>query len=252
MTMLNETTIRTEALTLVWDNASKQNVDKQTGKINWGVTVAIPRNSATYKEMRAAADAATAKAYPTGKPFKFKDWEAEFDPAKYPEFSPAEYVFARFSSKDAKVTFNGTQEVAREEFGRLAYPGAKVAVVGRVWCYMPDEKTANQTGIKWFYEGVQLVDATTPRLSISSGMSSADVANAFGAQPSAASAFTSAPAAAPVAQPTPPAASTPVAPNPGIVPPVPTAKMTTAGQTVESFLAVGWTVEQMRADGWVV
>lgn len=251
MTMLNETTIRTEALPLIWDSASKQNVDKQTGKISWGVTVAIPKNSATYREMRAAADAAANKTYPTGLPFKFKDWEVEFDPKKYPEFNPAEYVFARFSSKDPKVTFNGTQEVSKEEFGRLAYAGAKVAVVGRVWCYMAAEETANQTGLKWFYEGVQLVDATAPRLSISSGMSASEVASAFGAQPSAASAFTSAPAAqAPAPVPSLPPA--PLAPNPGIVPPVPTDKLKALGHTVEALQAAGWTIEQMREQGYVI
>ena len=77
-------------------------------------------------------------------------------------------------------------------------------------------------------------------------MSAGQVASAFGIQGGAA-AF-----AAPVAAPVPSLPPAPLAPNPGIVPPVPTAKMTAAGQTVDSFIAAGWTVEQMRAEGYVV
>lgn len=256
MTMLNENTVKTEQVVLIWDAASKSDVDEQTGRVSWGVTAAIHKQSTTYAELKAAADKEIKRVFPTGEPYGFKQWAKDFNPQKYPELNPAEYVFVRFSSKDEKPTFNGTTAISKEEFGRLAYPGCKVSVIGRCWAYTPAPETKNTAGLKWFFEGVQINDLNAPRLSVSKGLGTNAVASAFGAEPSAAAAFSEPPpAAAPVAQPapaTPPAAPTPVAPNPGIVPPVPTAKMTAAGQTVESFIAAGWTVEQMRADGWVV
>ena len=256
MTMLNESTVKTEPVILIWDAASEHDVDEDTGRISWGATVAIRKDSATYAEMEAAANKETARVYPTGAPYGFKEWAKKFNPQKYPELNPNDYVFVKFSDKDAKATYNGAQPISKEEFGRLAYPGCKVSVIGRCWAYTADAKTKNTTGLKWFFEGIQINDLNAPRLSVSKGLGTNAVASAFGAEPSAAAAFSEPPAAAPVAQAAapavPPAAPTPVAPNPGIVPPVPTAKMTAAGQTVESFIAAGWTVEQMRADGWVV
>lgn len=249
--MLNETTIRTEPVVLIWDAASKHDTDKQTGKITWGVTVAIRKDSPTYAEMKAAADKETLRQYPTGAPHGFKNWDkSDFDPAKYKETPADQYVHVRFGSKDFKATFNGTAQVTKEEFGRLAYAGALVSVIGRCWCYTKSPETANQTGLKWFFEGVQLVDGNAPRLSVAAGMSQSAVASAFGATQSVESAFSApAPAAAAAPAPTPAA---PAAPNPGIVPPVPTPKLAGIGQTVESMQAAGWTVEQMRAEGYVM
>lgn len=250
MPMLNPTTVMTEPAVLIWDAASKHDADPQTGKITWGVTVAIRKDSTTYAEMKTAADAEIKRVYPTGAPHGFKQWDkSDFDPQKYPELSPAEYVFVRFSSKDAKGTYHNKGEIPREEFGRLVYPGCKVEVLGHCWCYTKSPETANQTGLKWFFDGVSTSDLTTPKLSVSKGMSQTQVAAAFGAAPSAAAAFTSAPAAAAAPAPTPAA---PLAPNPGIVPPVPTPKLAGIGQTVESMQAAGWTVEQMRAEGYVM
>lgn len=252
MTMLNETTVRTEPVILIWDAASKCDTDDQTGKISWGVTVAIRKDSTTYSEMKAAADKEIAKVYPTGAPHGFKTWaKDDFDPTKYKETPPDQYVHVRFTSKDFKPTFNGTQQVSKEEFGRLVYAGALVSVIGRCWCYTKSPQTANQTGLKWFFEGVQLVDGNAPRLSVASGMSQAAVASAFGAAQSAESAF-SAPAPAAAAPVVPPTPAVPAAPNPGIVPPVPTPKLAAIGHTVESMQAAGWTVEQMRAEGYVM
>lgn len=253
MTKLNETTIKTEPVILIWDNVSRPSVDKNTGKETWGVTVALRKDSATYREMREMSDLSVSKAYPTGKPFKFKDWETTFDPAKYPELNPAEYVFVKFTDKGPKPAFNGTQEISRDEFSRTVYTGAKIAIVGRVWCYLAEERTQNQTGLKWFYEGVQIVDAVTaPRFSVAKGMTGSDIASAFGAASSAASAFTPAPAAAPATAAAVPTPAAPLVPNPGIVPPVPTPKLTALGHTVDTLKAAGWTTEQMRAEGYVM
>ena len=123
------------------------------------------------------------------------------------------------------------------------YSGAKVRLILTPRIY----NAMGNVGESAWLSGVQIVDLTTEKLAGGAGMSAGQVASAFGIQGGAA-AF-AAPAAAPAV---PPTAPTPVAPNPGIVPPVPTAKMTAAGQTVQSFLNAGWTVEQMRADGWVV
>lgn len=252
--MLNETTVRTEPVVLIWDAASKPDVDKKTGKTSWGVTVAIRKDSATYAEMKAAADKETLRVYPTGAPHGFNNWDdADFDPAKYSETPKDQYIHMKFKSNDFKATFNGATQVTKEDFGRLVYAGALVSVIGRCWCYTKSEQTQNQTGLKWFFEGVQLVDGSAPRLSVATGMSQSAVASAFGATQSVESAFSApAPAAAatPVAQP--PAPTAPAAPNPGIVPPVPTPKLAGINQTVESMQKAGWTVEQLRAEGYVM
>ena len=255
MTMLNENTVKTEPVILIWDAASKSDVDEKTGRISWGVTVAVHKGSQTYAEMKAAADKEIARVFPTGAPYGFKVWDKDFNPQKYPELNPAEYVFVRFSSKDEKSTFNGTQAVSKDEFGRLAYPGCKVSVIGRCWAYTPAPETKNTSGLKWFFEGAQLNDLNAPRLSVSKGLGSNAVASAFGAEPSAAAAFTQPPAVAPApaaAAPVPSLPPAPLAPNPGIVPPVPTDKLTALGHTVESMQAAGWSIEQMREQGYVI
>lgn len=255
MTMLNENTVKTEPVILIWDAASKSDVDDQTGRISWGVTVAVHKGSQTYAEMKAAADKEIARVFPTGAPFGFKVWDKDFNPQKYPELNPAEYVFVRFSSKDEKSTFNGTQAVSKEEFGRLAYPGCKVSVIGRCWTYTPAPETKNTSGLKWFFEGVQLNDLNAPRLSVSKGLGSNAVASAFGAEPSAAAAFTQPPAVAQppaAAAPVPSLPPAPLAPNPGIVPPVPTDKLKALGHTVEAMQKQGWTIEQLREHGFVI
>ena len=254
MTMLNETTVHTAPVMLIWDAASKSDVDEQTGRISWGVTVAIRKDSATYVEMTAAADKEISRVYPTGAPYGFKGWAKDFNPQKYPELNPAEYAFVRFSNSDSKGVYDGPEAISLDQFGQRAYPGAMVSVIGRCWCYLPDVKTKNTTGLKWFFEGVQLVDKNTPRLSVSKGLGTNAVASAFGAQPSAAAAFTQPPAVAqaPAAAPVPSLPRAPLAPNPGIVPPVPTDKLKALGHTVEAMQKQGWTIEQLREHGFVI
>ena len=257
MTIINSTYVHTAAAVLAYNYLSGD-TDKKKGTVSYHVTIAVKKDGPIFKELEQAADAAIAKKYPTGKPFGFKDWWKPINPQKFPELA-ADHVFVKVSTRDmGKPAYIQGEKKSTEEFMARAYQGAMASVYCQAGVYMPGEQTEGATGAKFYLEGVMLTDLTTPKLSVAPGATEAEVDSIFGAQPSAGSVFTSAPSAAPVAQApapapaTPPAAPTPVAPNPGIVPPVPTAKMTAAGQTVESFQAAGWTVEQMRAEGWVI
>ena len=242
----NGQAVVTGPVTVLWDGISRpEDVAGQNGKPDskkFTVKFAADPTEPAVGELRGMLDAEAARVFPSGKPRNFQATFGALTAGEYDGKLTGHLVCTAttYGNPPPVYDVNG-REVPAASCG--LYSGAKVRLILTPRIY----NAMGNVGESAWLSGVQIVDLTTEKLAGGAGMSAGQVASAFGIQGGAA-AF-AAPTPAPAL---PPAAPTPVAPNPGIVPPVPTAKMTAAGQTVESFIAAGWTVEQMRADGWVV
>lgn len=265
MSYLNPTNVLTEDCLLVWDGLSKPDTKESTGELEYRVEVAVKKNSQTHSELHAVAEKACAEKYPSGRPHGYKEALTEFDPAKYPEL--VDYVRLRATSKSPCDTYLQGRESSPAEFGAKSYAGAGVQLIVAPFVYMPSKETKNQTGAKFWLNGVHLTRLDLPKLSVAAGLTGREVAQAFGATPGAGAAFTQ-PAPAAPSVPAPPTVVP--APNPGILapaavppappappaPPVPagpvaTAALTAMGQTVESMLAAGWSMQQLKDQNYV-
>ena len=247
MTIINNgQAVVTGPVTVLWDGISRpEDVQGQNGKPDskkFTVKFAADPTEPAVGELRGMLDAEAARVFPSGKPRNFQATFGALTAGEYDGKLTGHLVCTATTYGNPPPVYDANgREVPAASCG--LYSGAKVRLILTPRIY----NAMGNVGESAWLSGVQIVDLTTEKLAGGAGMSAGQVASAFGIQGGAA-AF-AAPAQAPAV---PPAAPTPVAPNPGIVPPVPTAKMTAAGQTVESFIAAGWTVEQMRADGWVV
>lgn len=249
--MLNETTVFTCPVKMVWDAISKPETNDDGGK-SFSLTLAIAKNAPEAEEMKNIAEAAIREKFPTGRPKKFEEFFKEFDEEKYPELAGTHWQF-RPNTQKSIDTYNGKSPVSHEEFGRLVYAGAELKVIVSGKAYVGGDYNKHKHGAGFWLNGAQIVNLDAPKLSCSGGMTSGQIANVFGADQSAASVFTQPPASAPAPiAAVPPTPTAPAAPNPGIVPSVPTPKLTALGHTVESMQAAGWTVEQLRAEGYVM
>lgn len=269
MAYLNDTNILTEECLLVWDGLSKPDTKESTGELEYRLDVAVKQGSVTHQELQASLDRMTAAKYPTGKPAGFKEALKPFDSEKYPEL--VGYLQVRAKSNSPCDIYLQAKESSAAEFGAKAYAGCGVRVILSPSVYMPSKETKNTTGAKFWLNGAQLTNLGLPKLSVAAGLTGREVANAFGANPSAGTAFNQPAPAATVTPPTPAQAAVVPAPNPGIlaagapVPPAPptppappvaagpvaTAALTAIGQTVESMLAAGWSMEQLKAQNYV-
>jgi len=142
-------------------------------------------------------------------------------------------------------------------YGGMLYPGAVVKIIVHAFEY---DSNGNQ-GIALGIDGIQVIDATAPKLAIASGV---DTAAAFGGAPAAAAPVSGAPAAmagaavaavaSTVPQTAPPAA--PAAPatdflDPPVAPPTPTMTPKAGGHTYETLKSMGWTDEAFVNQGYM-
>ena len=247
-TINNGQAVVTGPVTVLWDGISRpEAVQGQNGKPDskkFTVKFAADPTEPAVGELRGMLDAEAARVFPSGKPRNFQATFGALTAGEYDGKLTGHLVCTATTYGNPPPVYDANgREVPAASCG--LYSGAKVRLILTPRIY----NAMGNVGESAWLSGVQIVDLTTEKLAGGAGMSAGQVASAFGIQGGAA-AFTQPPAQAPAPVPSLPPA--PLAPNPGIVPPVPTAKMTAAGQTVESFQAAGWTVGQMRADGWVV
>ena len=245
----NGQAVVTGPVTVLWDGISRpEDVQGQNGKPDskkFTVKFAADPTEPAVAELRGMLDTEAARVFPSGKPRNFQATFGALTAGEYDGKLTGHLVCTATTYGNPPPVYDANgREVPAASCG--LYSGAKVRLILTPRIY----NAMGNVGESAWLSGVQIVDLTAEKLAGGAGMSAGQVASAFGIQGGAA-AF-AAPVGQAAAPATPPAAPTPVAPNPGIVPPVPTAKMTAAGQTVESFIAAGWTVEQMRADGWAV
>lgn len=272
--ILNNGSVRTDTCVVLWDGitrpeAVEATADKPASQ-KFTLKLAFAPDSQTYAELYHASHSETAKKYPTGVP---RGFEEAFRNADVPELPSYLAVNAATFATPPEVYDMQGRLLSPADYSRMFYAGAKVQAVLTPRVY--DSK--GNRGAGFWLGGVLIVDASAPKLSIASGMSSADVRNAFGlpatplggapavppvqpagvAAPAPAS-FPQPPAPAGIASsvPTYPSSPAPVAvvPNPGILAappaPVPVAPVAPARTMTPAAVAAGYTYEALAAADW--
>lgn len=279
--ILDNGSVRTDTCVVLWDGitrpeAVEATADKPAGQ-KFTLKLAFAPDSATYAELYQASNTATKQKYPTGVP---RGFEEAFRNADVPELPGYLAVNAATFATPPEVYDMQGRLLSPADYGRMFYAGAKVQAVLTPRVY--DAK--GNRGAGFWLGGVLIVDASAPKLSIASGLSSADVRNAFGLPASplggAAAPVGGAPvppvqpagvaAPAPASFPQPPApagiassvptypssvpAPVAVVPNPGILAappaPVPAAPVAPVRTMTPAAVAAGYTYEALAAAGW--
>lgn len=283
--ILDNGSVRTDTCVVLWDGitrpeAVEATADKPASQ-KFTLKLAFAPDSATYAELHQASNAATALKYPTGVP---RGFETAFRNADVPELPGYLAVNAATFATPPEVYDMQGRLLSPADYSRMFYAGTKVQAVLTPRVY--DAK--GNRGAGFWLGGVLIVDASAPKLSIASGLSSADVRNAFGLPatplggaaapapvggapvPPVQPAGVAAPAPASFPQPPAPAgiassaptypssAPAPVAvvPNPGILAappapaPVPAAPAAPVRTMTPAAVAAGYTYEALAAAGW--
>lgn len=230
---------------VLWDGITQPETDPNTGTVKHTIKVALLGQSAERQELEALAreclNASEFKgALPPG-----GNWPvAEVDLSKFTAPDDAARLSGHVTLNAA--TRNGAppvydangNELSSMAYGRMFYPGAVVRVIVHAFAFNNKSK-----GVAFGLDGVQVIDATAPRLSVGGGLSAAAVGAMFGAAPAA---------QAPAAQAAPAPVQPPAPPVPGFVN-GPAKRMTAKAQgaSYDQFVTQGWTDEQMIAQGYL-
>lgn len=175
--ILDNGSVRTDTCVVLWDGitrpeAIEASADKPASQ-KFTLKLAFAPDSTTYAELHQASTAATAQKYPTGVP---RGFEEAFRNADVPELPGYLAVNAATFATPPEVYDMQGRLLSPAEYSRMFYAGAKVQAVLTPRVY--DAK--GNRGAGFWLGGVLIVDASAPKLSIASGMSSAEVRNAFG------------------------------------------------------------------------
>lgn len=248
MILSDGTTVRTGNGVLIWNGLQEPN-KRETGSIDYNVSVAFPPSSPELAELAQVVDKKLREGifqgqWPNG---AIKPLDSQVDASKIPELAGHTKI-AFHTSKGIPPLFDASgNQLDIMQAAQYLYPGCIVSVLAD--CYDFNYKSK---GISMGLQGLMFVDPTAPKLAIGSGMSAAAVAAGFGvggggAQPAtpaaapAAGSFAGGPPAAPTAP--------PAAPAPANVP-----QMTplAAGVTYEAYIDAGWTDQQLIENGLMV
>lgn len=239
---------------VIWDGITRPD-NKDPEKIIHSIKIAIAPGSLEIAELEQlahgalAADSVFKGQLPSG-----GNW-----PVKTIDPGSSDPTVDGYTAINAK-TFNGAPQVFDAsgkildpmQYGRMLYPGAIVKILLHAYTFNKQSK-----GVAFGLDGIGIVDATTPKLSIAAGI---DVGAAFGggAPPVVAP---PAPGVLPVVPPTVVPPRTEVIPAPDFLTPTPPAPAPASGpvmtakangKTHGEFIAAGWNDEQLRAQGYIV
>lgn len=259
---------------LLWDGITQPEYSQVNSKWKHTVKLAIPAGSPELNELdeiaRKQLNEGTFRGnFPSGGRWPI----SQIGPAEFNGEFPGWGVINAITYNGQPQVFdvNG-QQLDAMVFGQQLYPGAQIRLL--VHCY--DYNTA-QKGLAFGLDGVQIMDATRPKLAISGGV---DAAAAFGGQAAAGPAPGGQPAApnqppaqpgpAPGGQPAAPAGPAPggqpvqpahdfvngpqqpaTPPAPGGPPVVPQMTAKANGIPYDQWIAAGWTDELLLQHGYM-
>ena len=255
MNIDNEHVLTCEGV-VMWDGITQPDTN-DAGAVVHSLKIGIAGTSPERAELEALANRTLAASEFKGVLPPGGEWPVrEIDMAKYAD--DAAIMTGRIALNantrlGAPQVFdvNG-QVLSSMQYGQMLYPGATVKML--VHCYPFNKKSK---GVAYGLDGIQIIDATTPKLSVSGGMAQAAVAAAFAgggaATPPAhvaanGAAVTQPPALANAATTTPPP-NTEFVENAGAVAHVMLAAAN--GQTYEQLTAAGWTDAQLIQHGYM-
>lgn len=172
--------VQTCAGVILWDGC-KQPETKEGGAIVHSLKIAIPATSPEAGEIEQLAQA-TLNASPIFKGVlpPGGEWPLrDIDMAKFAD-DVARLTGHKAINANTRLGFPSVFDVngnaiSAMQAGPMLYPGAVVKML--VHCYAFDNKSK---GVALGLDGIQIIDASTPKLSVGGGMSSAQVGEVFG------------------------------------------------------------------------
>ena len=177
MAILDNGAVRTDDCVVLWDGITRPETVEATAdkpaSLKYTLKLAFPPDSSTYAELHHVSEAATKAKYPMGVP---KGFEGAFRPADVAELPGYMAVNAVTFATPPEVYDLSGRLLSPADYQRMFYAGCKVKAVLQPRVY--DAK--GNKGAGFWLGGVLIVDAQAPKLSIASGLSSAEVRNAFG------------------------------------------------------------------------
>ncbi len=234
---------------IMWDGITDPGTDDKTGALIHSLKIGISSTAPERAELEALATRTLAGPMFKGVLPPGGEWPVrDIDMTKYAE--DAAVMTGRMSINantrlGAPLVYdvNG-QVLSAMQYGQLLYPGSTVKML--VHCYDFNNKSK---GVAFGLDGIMVMDATTPKLSVGGGMAPAAVAAAFasgGAAPGHVAAngakITPPPEVAGAATTTPPPNTEFVTNAAGVAPVMlPAAN----GQSYEQLIAAGWTDKQL-------
>ena len=243
MSFYNDKYVRTGNAIIVWDGITRPETN-DSGVLIHKIKVAMAPGSLEAAELEQLAQTALKDSKYNGVLPPNGNWPTSV--AAVGQIDPAVDGYTLLGAgtqQGAPQVFDANgQELSPMQYGPMLYCGAVVQVLVHAFAYDNINK-----GVAFGLDGIMIVDAKAPRLSIAGVNASA----AFGAPAAVAPAAVAPAAVAPAA--VAPAAVAPAAvqPAPDFLTPV-TAKAVAEGQTYEGLKGAGWTDDQMRANGYIV
>lgn len=167
---------------VIWDGITSPDAivrdGQNTGKFNHNLRIAVPAGAPENAELQKLVEQTLAGstvqgvslANPGNNPI------SNIDTSKFPEL-PGHVCFTAGTQLGAPpvVDANG-KELQAMQYGKMLYNGAKVKLLVHAYPYNKKQK-----GVNFGLDGIQIIDASAPRLAIgSAGMNASQVAGAFG------------------------------------------------------------------------
>lgn len=248
MAIIDKVNVLTGVGTILWDGITNPDKEKDGAVKNWSLKVAFPQNQPEVGELNhVAAEELKAGSFKGNMPFGGNMPITPVDPA----ILPGHIAINPKSYKGAPQVFDINGQLLQPiQYGQMLYTGAKVKVLVSPRTYDNVSK-----GIGWWLNGIQIVDATAPRIEVGGG--GPDAAAIFAA-------VSGQPVAPPVYAPNPvaPAHDFLTPPVPGMAlppappaPPVPAGPQMTAaagGASYQQMITAGWTDELLRQHGMMI
>jgi hypothetical protein len=255
MAIIDEKNVVTCDGIILWDGITNPEKKEDGSGVKHSLKIAIPANALEKTELEQIANATLAESEFKGVMPANGNWPIQqIDMTKFTEDAArltGRVAISANTYLGAPDVFDANgQKMEPMQYGQMLYPGAVVKML--VHCYAFNNKAK---GLAFGLDGVQIVDATAPKLSVGAGMSTSQKAAAFGGT------VASAPTTGAPAVPNPAPAATPgVAPAPDFLsnaagaptpPPAPPAEekylYNGALYTKAALLQAGWQEAQILA-----
>lgn len=178
---------------IIWDAITKPDpIESAPGQFSHNVRVAIRPDAPELAELNQLVQQAlnNSPEFKGVMPHGGNHPISPVDPVKFPEL-PGYLAFSAGTRLGAPPVFNAQgAKLEAMQYGPMIYNGCVVKLLVHAYCYNNKQK-----GVNFGLDGIQIVNANAPRLSIgAAGLTAQQVASAFGGSPAAA-AVAQAPAA---------------------------------------------------------